>query len=126
MCLEFADRFSRLHEKRLVIFELAQETHNRIERLPASGSASRSAVHNQLIWILRYVWIEIVHQHPHCSFLMPAFAGPLAAARRVDDSFSAHDFSPSPSNLPQRIASATRAMSPESERSCVSRSEEPR
>jgi hypothetical protein len=81
-----------LHEKRLVIFELAQRTHDRIERLPTSGSASCSAIHNELIRILGDIRIEIVHEHSHGSFLMPAFAGPLAAARGMDDSFPAHSF----------------------------------
>src|SRR6266496_343797 len=120
VCPKFADRFSRLYEKRLVIIELAQGPDDRIERLPASGCTSRPAINHKLIRIFGHLRIEIVHQHPHCGFLMPPFAAPLTAAWRVDNSFPAHDFSLSSSKSPRRIASATCAMSPENERSCVS------
>src|SRR6266498_5861966 len=102
------------------MFEFAERVHDRVKRFPASRGAPSSAVNHKLIWILGDVWIEIVHQHPHGGFLMPAFAAALAAPRCMDSSFSAHDFSPSASKSPRRIASATRAMSPESARSCVS------
>ena len=90
---KFADRFSRLHEKGLVVFELAQRPNHRVESFPASGSAPGSAVNHEAIRILGYIRIEIVHQHPHRGFLMPAFATALGAARGVDDSFSAHHVS---------------------------------
>src|SRR5437588_6455284 len=120
VCPEFAHRFARLDEQRLVILELAQRANNRVERLPTSGSAARSAVDDQLFRILSDIRIEIVHQHPHCGFLVPSFAGALATARRMHDSFPAHDFSPSLSKSPCRIVSATRAISSESGRSCTS------
>src|SRR6184192_4672054 len=104
---------------RMLMNNLDPDVAENPDQLVVYGGTGR-AVHDQLIWILRYVWVEIVHQHPHCGFLMPVFAGALAAAWRADDSFSAHDFSSSPSKSPRRIASATRAMSPESARSCVS------
>jgi hypothetical protein len=53
-----------------------------------------------LIRILCDLGIEIVHQHPHCRFLMPAFARPLVAARRVNDSLPTHDDSVLNQNRP--------------------------
>jgi hypothetical protein len=82
-----------LHKERLVIFKLAQRPDNRVERFPASSGATGSSVNNEPIGIFGYAWIEIVHQHPHGRFLMPALAASLLAARRVDDSFSTHNFS---------------------------------
>ncbi len=99
---------------------VAQRANDRVERLPASRGAPCSAVNNELVWILGNVGIEIVHQHAHGCFLMPAFAAALAAVWRMDDSSSTHSFLSSLSKSPRRIASATDAMSPESARSSVS------
>src|SRR4029453_13464545 len=116
---EFSHRLSRLHKKRLVIFEIAQGSENRIEGFPAPRGAPRSAINDESVRGFGYIGIEIVHQHPHGRFLMPAFAGSLGAARCADVSFFAHHSS-SLSKSPRRIASATRAISLESGRSCVS------
>src|SRR5205814_7701326 len=116
---EFADRFSRLNEEGFVFFEPAQGGHDCIESFPTPRGATCSTVNNQLIGILCDVRIEIVHQHPHGGFLMPPFACALTAARRVDDPLSTHELSVFEPKSPSRIASATRAISPESARSCV-------
>src|SRR2546430_16250267 len=76
-----------------------------------------TAVNNQLIRIFCDVRIEIVHQHSHGGLLMPAFATQFIAARRMNHSFPAHKLS----NAPARIFSASRAMSPDNDRSPVSR-----
>src|SRR5439155_3566077 len=120
VCPKFPHRLARLHEKRLVVFEAAQRTNNRVERFPASGSAPSPAVNYKLVWIFCYIRIEIVHQHPHGCLLVPAFAGTLAAVRRMDDSSSTHSFLSSPSKAPRRIASATWVISPDRGRSCTS------
>src|SRR5207302_1658248 len=83
-------------------------------------SAPSPAVNYKLVWILGYIRIQIIHQHPQGCLLVPAFAGTLAAVRRMNDSSSTHSFLSSPSKSPPRIASVTRAISPESERSSVS------
>src|SRR5947208_8865993 len=93
MCPEFPDRFSRLHKERLVIFKLAQRPDNRVERFPTSRGAACPAVNNKPIRIFGHVWIEIVHEHPHGRFLMPALAASLTAAWGANDSFAAHNLS---------------------------------
>src|SRR4029077_14083917 len=116
---KLADRLSRLHEKRFVIFHFVQRANNCVESFPTPRGATCSAVNDQLIGIFCDVRIEIVHQHPHRRFLMPPFARAFTAPRRVDDSLSTHELFASESKSPWRIASATRAMSPDKARSCV-------
>src|SRR5207237_6579010 len=91
-------------------------TQSDLEAIQRRRSPTRPAVNDELVRIFGDIGIEIIHQHPHCRFLMPAFAAHLAPARRVDDSLAAHNSS----NLPERICPASRAMSPESGRSPVS------
>ena len=90
MCPEFADRFSGLHEQRLVIPKFAQGAHDRIERFPTSRGAACSAVNNKPIRIFGHVGIEIVHQTTQRRFLVPAFARKLRAVRRPDNIGSCH------------------------------------
>ena len=71
---EFADRFARLNEQGLVVFQLAQRTDNGIETFPISSGPSGAAVNDQSIRSFRDFRIEIVHQHPHGGFLVPALA----------------------------------------------------
>src|SRR3982751_5779445 len=116
MCAELADCLARLHEQRLVALEILERTHNRIECFPTARGATGTTVHDKPIRILGHVRIQIVHQHPHGCFLMPTFARELDPTRRTHCSFPAH----MSSNLPDRIASAIRAMSADNARSCVS------
>jgi hypothetical protein len=93
VCPEFSHGFSRLHKEGLVIFEIAQGPDNRVESFPAPRGATGSAVNDEPVRGFGYIRIEIVHQHPHGRFLVPAFAASLDSARCVNDSFSVHDFS---------------------------------
>src|SRR5437016_2216060 len=112
---KFSNRFARLHEQRFVVLQIAQRTHDCVECFPAPRCPTGPAINNQLVRIFGDVGIEIVHQHPHGGFLVPAFATQLVAARRTDNSSSAHKSS----NAPAWIFSATRAMSPDNGRSFV-------
>src|SRR5262249_34890963 len=69
------DRLSRLHEQGLVVREVLQRMNDCVKCIPASRGSARSAIDDQLAWVLCDVFVEIVHQHPHCGFLMPTFAG---------------------------------------------------
>src|SRR5437763_9449823 len=106
MCPEFSHRFPRLDEKRFIILQFAQRSDNRVEGFPASRSAARSAINNKAFGIFGDVGIEIVHKHPQGRFLVPAFAGSLIAAWRVDYSLSAHNGSSPLSKSPRLIPSA--------------------
>src|SRR5438105_12033081 len=116
---KFSHGLSRLDKERLVVFEIVQGLNDRVESLPAPGGATCSAINDKPVWGFGYIRIEIVHQHPHRGFLMPAFATALGAARGVADSFSAHHVSYPLSKSPRRIATATRAMSPATGRPSV-------
>ena len=67
--------------------------------LPTAGCAAGSAIDDQIARALGDFFVEIVHQHAHGGFLLPAFAGNAVAAggadRRVgglgDFCFDRHD-----------------------------------
>src|ERR1044071_7189952 len=111
---EFADRFAGLHKKRLVIFQLAQRANNSVETFPISSRSSVAAVNDQPIRRLCHFGIEIVHQHAHGGFLVPALASAFCSTRSPNRSFTAHNFSCSLSNSPARIAAAIALISEES------------
>src|SRR5262249_133871 len=69
------DRLSGLDKERFVIPEVLQRSNDRVERVPASRCTSRAAIDNELSRIFRNLFVKIVHQHPHCGFLVPTFAG---------------------------------------------------
>src|SRR5580692_3404743 len=82
--LEDADRFARLHQQSLVILELFQSCDDGLVSLPTAGRAPGSAVDDKILWTLGNLAIEVVHQHAHSRFLLPAFAGDLIAAGRAN------------------------------------------
>ena len=73
--LDDADRLARLHEQRLVALELPQLADDRVERRPRACRATGAAVDDQVVGPLGDLGIEVVHQHPHGGFLLPALAG---------------------------------------------------
>src|SRR2546428_10980019 len=109
-------------DKFRVFSHSAGEERGLTEAAPAPRRPPVPAVNDELIRILCDVRIEIVHQHPHRGFLMPAFTTQVGPARRANGpsrtggSFPAHKSS----NAPARIFWATRAMSPDRARSAVS------
>ncbi len=52
--------------------------------LPTAGGAAGSTVDDEVARALGDFFVEIVHQHAHGSFLLPAFAGNRIAARGAD------------------------------------------
>src|ERR1035438_453198 len=51
---------------------------------PTPCGTARSSVHNKVVRTLGDLSIEVVHEHAHGSFLLPAFAGDGVAARRTN------------------------------------------
>src|SRR6266436_9571383 len=78
--------FSRLHQKRLIIFERAQRRDDRVVAGPVSRGLAAASVDDQVRGALGYFGVEIIHEHAQCGFLLPAFAGKRGPARRADDS----------------------------------------
>ena len=93
MSAEFSNRFTRLHQQCLVVSQLAQGVHDRVEGFPTSGRPPGTTVDDKPIGRFRNFRVEIVHEHAHGGFLMPALATALHASRRADDSLPAHSFS---------------------------------
>ena len=86
MCAKDSNRFSRLHQQRLIVLQLMQRPNNRVERFPIARSFTRATVDDQFIRLLCHFGIEIVHQTAQRCFLMPAFAVEFGAAGRTDRS----------------------------------------
>jgi hypothetical protein len=60
--------------------------------LPTARRASRAAIDDKILGTLGNVRVEIVHQHAHGSFLLPAFAGDLIAARGANRRWGLSEF----------------------------------
>jgi hypothetical protein len=84
MRLEYADGFAGLDQQGLVVVELFQRCDDGVVGLPAARGAAGSAVDDQILGALGDFFVEVVHQHAHGGFLLPAFAGDLIAARGAD------------------------------------------
>ncbi len=82
---ENADRFSGLHEQRLVVLEAAQDRENRVESFPVARGFAYSAVDDELVGVLRNFRVEVVLQHPERRFGQPAAAIQHLAAWRAHD-----------------------------------------
>src|SRR5713226_131331 len=83
-----ANRLAGLNQKRLVVFELAKRGYDLVERLPIAGRLARAAVNHQMVRILSYLRIEIIHEHAQSRLLDPALACSLRAAWRTDQAWT--------------------------------------
>ena len=79
--LEHANWLSRLHQQRLIILQLPQCRDDRMVSLPTPRRTPGAAVHHKVFGALSNLFIQIVHQHAHGSFLRPAFASDLVPTR---------------------------------------------
>src|SRR5262249_5920218 len=91
---EDADGLAGLDQQGLFAAELAERADDRIERIPGARRPAATSVGHQLVGVLGDFRVEVVHQHPHCRLLLPAAAGDLRAAGRVDLARPAHLSSP--------------------------------
>ena len=80
--LKDSDRFARLHQQGLIVFQRLQRVDDGVVALPIARGATGSAIHHEVLRALSDVRVQIVHQHAHGGFLAPALAGELVAARR--------------------------------------------
>ena len=82
--LEHAHGLARLHQQSLVVLQILQGRDDGVVCLPTPRRAPRSAINDKVLGTLGNISVEIVHQHAHGSFLLPAFAGDGVAARRAN------------------------------------------
>src|SRR6266404_8089547 len=57
---------------------------NGMVAIPIAGGLAGSAIDHQIARSLPDLFVDIVHQHAHGGFLLPAFAGKSRAARSAD------------------------------------------
>ena len=81
---EHADRFSGLHQQRLVVPEPAKRREDAVERLPRARGAAGPAVDDELVRLLRHLRIEVVLDHPERGLLRPRAARERGAAGSAD------------------------------------------
>ena len=86
MRLEHAHRFAGLHEQGLVIFQMLERLDDRVISLPAARRPPGAAVDHQIARPLSHFFVEVIHQHAHGRFLLPAPAGNLGAPRSANRS----------------------------------------
>ena len=84
MSFEYPDRLAGLDQERLVIVEGFQSGNYGFVTVPISGRFARASVDDEILRTLGNLFIEIVHEHAHRSFLLPAFTGDRGTARRTE------------------------------------------
>jgi hypothetical protein len=89
---ENADGLARLHQQGFVVGQSFQRRDDGVVGFPTARSAARSAVDDEVFRALGDFLVEVVHEHAHGGFLLPAFARDGVAAGRANGSRSL-DFS---------------------------------
>jgi hypothetical protein len=64
-------RLARLDQQRLIGLEQFERGDDRLIALPIARRLADTAVDHQILRPLRYVWIEVVHQHAQRRFGQP-------------------------------------------------------
>jgi hypothetical protein len=81
---EHAHRLAALDQQRLVTFEPPQRLHDALVAIPVARRLAGAAVDDQLVRPLGDGRVQVVHQHAHRRFLVPAQAAQLRAPRGRD------------------------------------------
>ena len=89
---DHADRLAGLDEHGLVLAQLGQRAHDRVERLPGPGGPAGAAVDDQVVGSLGHLRVEVVHQHPQRGLGLPGPGGERGAARGADCSGTLHTY----------------------------------
>ena len=85
-----ACRAAGLNQQRLIVFELAQTTNDRIVRFPVTRRLANATVHNEVLRALGNVGIEIIHEHAQWRFGQPALGVQFRAGRRSYHAWLVH------------------------------------
>ena len=89
---DHADRLAGLDEHGLVLAQLGQRAHDRVERLPGPRGPAGAAVHDQVVGALGHLRVEVVHQHAQRGLGLPGPGGERGAARGADCSGTLHTY----------------------------------
>ncbi len=90
--LEYSDGLARLHQQSFVVLQILQSRDDGVVSLPTARCSAGSAVHDKILGTLGNISVEVIHEHAHGSFLLPAFAGDGVAARRANGRMSLCEF----------------------------------
>jgi len=96
--LEDSDWLARLHQQSFVVLQLLQSFDDGAIGFPAARGAPGSAIDDEVFGAFGDFLVEVIHEHAHGGFLLPAFAGDLVAARganrsgRLGQGFDGHEF----------------------------------
>ena len=86
MRLEDADWFAGLHEQGFVVGQILQRLDDGAVGFPTARGASGSSVNDKVFRTLGDFFVEVVHEHAHGGFLLPAFTADLIATGRTNRS----------------------------------------
>ena len=81
---EDRDGLARLHEQRLVVAQVEQRAHDRLERLVRPGRLAAAAVDHELLRPLRDLAVEVVQEHAERRLGRPRSRVQLRPAWRAD------------------------------------------
>ena len=84
---EDPDGLAGLDQQGLVVLQGLEAFDDPVIAFPVPGRLSGAAVHHQVLRPLAHLGIEVVHEHAHGRFLVPALARQGRAARRPDGIF---------------------------------------
>ena len=82
--LKYAHGLARLHQQRLVLFEILEAGHDGVEIVPCARGAPDAAINDKLMRVLGHIGMQVVHQHAHRRFGHPAFRRDVGAGGGVD------------------------------------------
>ena len=71
MALKDRNRFARLHQQGLVIFQILKRFQNGIKGFPIAGGLSTSTVYHQVHGAFSDFWIQVVLNHAVSGFSKP-------------------------------------------------------
>ena len=74
MGFDDANRLAGLHQERLIVAQRRQRATDRMKRWPIARGFANAAIDDQILPVLRDVWVQVVAEHPQCCFLHPTAA----------------------------------------------------
>jgi hypothetical protein len=85
--LEYAHGLAGLHQQSFVVGQSFQGRDYGVVGFPTARGAAGSAVDDEILWALGNLGVEVVHEHAHGGFLLPAFAGDGVSAGGANGSW---------------------------------------
>ena len=81
---EYPGRPAGLHQQGLLVSKLPEALDHAVEVVPAACGAADAAVDDQILWILRDLGVEVVHQHAKRRLGLPGTGRSIRSSGRDD------------------------------------------